>query len=430
MQQNLPSEKKEWFEENLKTLLQSLYDPAVLRICPLTAFLGAARRGDTVSILRDALLEGIEALKPGHNTPRDSRTWRIYTILRRRYVEQISQEIVAKDMGLSVRQLQREERIARQVLADHLWTRNNLDGRLNEIEPFMRKREAASLEKIDPVHNQEIEWLRESTAYQNTDITLFIQDVLATAGPILRLNQVDIRQHPPVEELRASLPASIVRQALLNILAVLSKTFPGGTITIQPSVLPKQLSICLDCHPPVAETTGKIQPALEKEQLLQQYEGAVPLVAVCEGTLSVTPLVEEPGWRTQMEIPLQRQIPVLVIDDNADALTLIERYFAGSSYRFYGERDAHLALALVEDIHPEAIMLDVMMPDQDGWTILGQLREHPSTSAIPVIICTILAQRDLALALGAADFLKKPINRPTLLAALDRLLASQPKATG
>jgi CheY-like chemotaxis protein len=66
-----------------------------------------------------------------------------------------------------------------------------------------------------------------------------------------------------------------------------------------------------------------------------------------------------------------------------------------------------------------------MMPGRDGWDLLGQFREHPVTQHVPVIICSILGQRDLAMALGAADFLRKPVTRQDLLAALDRLLASR-----
>jgi CheY-like chemotaxis protein len=65
-------------------------------------------------------------------------------------------------------------------------------------------------------------------------------------------------------------------------------------------------------------------------------------------------------------------------------------------------------------------VLDVMMPEQDGWTLLGQLREHPTTRGVPIIVCTILPQEQLALTLGAAEFIRKPVSRKTLLSALDR----------
>ena len=77
-----------------------------------------------------------------------------------------------------------------------------------------------------------------------------------------------------------------------------------------------------------------------------------------------------------------------------------------------------------------AILLDIMMPQRDGWTLLGQLREHPDTHAIPVIVCSILPQEQLALVLGAAAFLRKPVSRADLLRALAQLLESQNPAAG
>jgi CheY-like chemotaxis protein len=64
--------------------------------------------------------------------------------------------------------------------------------------------------------------------------------------------------------------------------------------------------------------------------------------------------------------------------------------------------------------------MDVMLPGMDDWDLLGRLRAHPRMHATPIIACTILPQEKLALALGAAGFLRKPISRETFLAALDR----------
>ena len=68
---------------------------------------------------------------------------------------------------------------------------------------------------------------------------------------------------------------------------------------------------------------------------------------------------------------------------------------------------------------PHLIVLDVMLPGIDDWELLGRLRAHPRTRAAPIIICTILPQKELALALGAAAFIRKPVSRPALLSALD-----------
>jgi CheY-like chemotaxis protein len=68
-----------------------------------------------------------------------------------------------------------------------------------------------------------------------------------------------------------------------------------------------------------------------------------------------------------------------------------------------------------------------MLPGLDDWEMLGRLREHPQTHGVPVIICTILPQEQLALALGAAAFLRKPVRREQLLAKLDQWADSPAK---
>jgi CheY-like chemotaxis protein len=67
-----------------------------------------------------------------------------------------------------------------------------------------------------------------------------------------------------------------------------------------------------------------------------------------------------------------------------------------------------------------------MLPGVDGWELLSQLREHPRLAAVPFLISTILPYGELASALGAAEFLPKPVSREALLAALDRQVRRRP----
>jgi Amt family ammonium transporter len=83
---------------------------------------------------------------------------------------------------------------------------------------------------------------------------------------------------------------------------------------------------------------------------------------------------------------------------------------------------------LAEACQPRAILLDIMMPGLDGWELLERLREHPRTGGVPVIVCSIVPQESLARLLGAADYIRKPVTRRALLAALDRHVNSLAKA--
>ena len=86
-------------------------------------------------------------------------------------------------------------------------------------------------------------------------------------------------------------------------------------------------------------------------------------------------------------------------------------------------RDAEQAFAQLRRGAPAAIFLDIMMPDQDGWDVLQRLLNHPEARLIPVIICSVLQQRDLALSLGATAFVQKPFSPESLLAVLNGVVA-------
>jgi CheY-like chemotaxis protein len=150
------------------------------------------------------------------------------------------------------------------------------------------------------------------------------------------------------------------------------------------------------------------------------------LVAPCGGRIRVQ---HEPGVLALVaEFPAVEQIPVLAIEDNADTVRLLERYLAGTCYRLQSVSRVEQALSLAARAAPRAIILDVVMPDIDGWESLQRLRQHPVTQDVPVLVCTILPEQELALSLGAADFVHKPFRRDELCRALDRLVDREAKA--
>src|SRR6185312_11368878 len=74
----------------------------------------------------------------------------------------------------------------------------------------------------------------------------------------------------------------------------------------------------------------------------------------------------------------------------------------------------------VRRLAPAAVILDIVLPGMDGWDVLAQLKADPSTAAIPVIIVSMLDERGRAVAVGASEYLVKPISKAALLAALHR----------
>jgi len=117
---------------------------------------------------------------------------------------------------------------------------------------------------------------------------------------------------------------------------------------------------------------------------------------------------------------------ILLVDDNPDTLRLFRRYLSGGGYRPIEARDGRQALELARQVQPRAIVLDIMLPSQDGWEILQALRHDLKTEHIPVVICSVLHQEELAQALSATAYLTKPVSRDALLATLRRVMARLP----
>ncbi len=106
---------------------------------------------------------------------------------------------------------------------------------------------------------------------------------------------------------------------------------------------------------------------------------------------------------------------ILVIDDDPQVHDLLGQMLSREGYRVEHATSGPDALTMVQKVRPAAILLDVMMPQVDGWTVLSALKRDPKLAGIPVIIVSMLDERPLGLSLGAAEFLTKPVDRAKLV---------------
>jgi signal transduction histidine kinase/CheY-like chemotaxis protein len=113
---------------------------------------------------------------------------------------------------------------------------------------------------------------------------------------------------------------------------------------------------------------------------------------------------------------------VLVIEDDPSALRLLREYLEPIGYRLRAASDGEQGLELARQHPPAAIILDVLLPTIDGWEVLRRLKDEPSLRDIPVIFVTVVDEREVGLALGAIDYLVKPIQRTALVACLARII--------
>lgn len=117
---------------------------------------------------------------------------------------------------------------------------------------------------------------------------------------------------------------------------------------------------------------------------------------------------------------------VLVVEDDPVIQLLVSEVLRGESYDVWTADDGAEGLALVQEDPPELVVLDVMMPNLNGYEVLEQMRREPPSAEIPVILLTALnSDEDVArgFAAGANDFIKKPFQTEDLLARVKALLA-------
>ncbi len=414
MTDTISTDPRQLLAELLREVLPRLYDPAWLQRSPL---LGVLTKGHSAKELHDVLVRAIAALQPGPDVPDHAVLWRNYHVLTYRFVEQSPQTEVAEDLNVSVRQLRRYEQMAVDALADALWRERNLSECMEQfLQSHGRSEEAPEAAQG---RDQELAWLRQSFPRVASSPQDLVRNVLRTIYPLADKMAVRLTCYMPEDLPPIAGQLAALRQALINLLTAAVHSAPGGVVHLAGRADEGGLALLVRATSPT--TQGETDSSAVVDESLSM---ARQLAEAFGATLTVRPKWGDSNERlfARMLLAQAREMQVLFVDDNADALRLFERYLEGTRYRMLPISEPERALDIASEARPDAIVLDVMIPGMDGWELLGRLREHPATCQIPVLVCTILPQEGLALALGAAAFIRKPISREAFLAALNRVL--------
>jgi signal transduction histidine kinase/DNA-binding response OmpR family regulator len=152
-------------------------------------------------------------------------------------------------------------------------------------------------------------------------------------------------------------------------------------------------------------------------------------------TFTVTlPLRRTPAPAPVAELPVPEPAgdgpTVLLVEDDQRSADLLTLYLTGAGFRVAVARDGEEGLALARRLHPQGIALDIILPRLDGWEFLARAKADPELASIPVVIVSMLDERGKGFALGAADYLVKPVRREALLDALRRHTAAPTDGAG
>jgi len=403
------------FQKLLRDALNHLWDPSYLQRTTLISVFDLEDRVNAATGLRRLLVDAIESLEPDAAEPPHSRAWRIYESLYYRYVQQLSQAEIADQLGISPRQLRREQRDALDVLATRLWKRFDV-GTKQLVGP--REEPASSVaSEVSSSIRQELSWLKGAPLETPTDPGKTLPAVIELIRPLATQQRVQLQLEIPRDLPQLAVNPVAVRQILLNLLGVaVSRTAAHNQVIVSVDSLPWELDFTIRRTGPAPD-----RPLTEDER--STIAVAEEMVRICGGRIQLHS--PEQALCARLSLPILEQLPILAIDDNAHTLQLLQRYTAGTRYRLIGAQNPENALSLAEEISPQVIVLDVMMPHIDGWELLGRLRQHPVTAHLPIVVCTILAQEKLALSLGASSLLRKPVTRQAFLSALDEQIAQR-----
>lgn len=391
------------FAALVRDALVHLYDVAHLQRHPLARLVAAplSPSRDAGKALRRLLLDTVEQLNPGDCPSPNDKEWRPYTILVRRYADGSSIEEIVDELGISLRQFHREHAKALQAVAAILW---------RHWQPESPESHLAPSEARSSDLHQEMDNL--GVVLEPLNLTLLVESVMRPAQALAGGHHVQLRIGTAADPVAARADPTLARQALLGVLTALIRARPAG-IEVVWGGAGENVLIEQRVQPPLPAGSDDLDQRLAAvAELMHRQGGRLEMINQAECLRAV-----------RLTFGSAQGARVLLIDDNERVLQLFERYLTAEGYSVARASGAEPALLSVERDLPQAIVLDVMMRNVDGWQLLERLRAIPSLQDVPIIVCSVLNEADLAFALGAQLYLKKPVSQQQMLAALRQVLA-------
>jgi CheY-like chemotaxis protein len=382
------------FHKQVKDALEHLHDAAYLQIHPLLSQLtdaGADSQQTRAQRLRAWLKNAIEQLRPTQDLPSSSPEWRSYLALRYRYIQRMNPLNIESELGISQRQLYRELNKGLDALATLLW-----EQRGQIAQPPARALDTQDLE------SELSQW---NLTRQNCNVCGLVEETLLTLRPMMQPRGIDIDLQVSADLPPVFVDATLARQALFNLLRLVVNR-AREDVVVGAGAQDKHVGIVI------------VANDVEIDRAAEDWRNAELLFNAQGGILD-----HNRAGQITILLPRPAQPRVLVIDDNPAIQQLYERYLAPHQYEVLHAQSGADALRLAAEAHPDVITLDVMMPNMDGWQVLRALAQNPATANIPVVICSVLREPETALALGARAYLKKPVDRLTLVETLAHVLA-------
>ena len=384
------------FEHALRDLLSHLRDVKYQAPMALFDVLGLSEN-DGTGPLQTALLTEIESLASDVNAPPASRSRRVYESLNLRFVHGLTQEEAAERLHMSVRHLQRVQGESIHQLAQEIW-RTYTASKLTPDEPVVSDWQTQA--------NKELASLQSGELNPVADMLETLESVLELVAVLGARHGIEIVLASVPKGLSTAVPRPALRQMLITAIGWTVRYMARGRMSLHTTIEDGCVKITAS-GPALAELhSAKTLPA----QDILLPSGTSSQAFIRDGHLYL--------W---LWLPAAGQRTVVVVEDNPDMVHFYRRCTSGTIYHIVHLTSDQQLVDQIEAMAPDVVVLDVMLPEIDGWQLLTHLHGRSTTRGIPVIMCSVIREEELAHALGAAHFLSKPVQPKVFIEALDRV---------
>lgn len=380
------NEPPETFLVQVRDCLAHLYDLGYLQGHALAP--KGANRGQ---LLRRLLMETVESLNPGPAIYFRAPQARPYNMLLLHYIERMTIQKAASELGISERQTYRELRDGETAVARLLWAQYEPPEEDDAIAEPAAPGDDGGQRDLEAVSLGELLRGAAATVQRLADQSnIGLQLDLQSSPEVRKADQAAARQ------ILVSLFSHVI-QAAAGDVSIRTLHYEGTTL----------LAFTFPSKARAGEEELAVDPIVQ--QLLQQVGWEYQQAGAAQG-------------RQQIEIRLKSSTQAIVlIDDDEGFAGLVKRYLNGLPFRLVTAQSGLQGIETARATQPALILLDVMMPGLDGWETLQRLQTAPDTMGIPLIICSVFNDPELARSLGARQLLPKPVSREGFLAALETI---------
>lgn len=375
--------------------------------------------------LRNLLLDAVETLRPVRAlSPSHATSARSYEVLSLRYVSSLTIDEIGDRLAVGGRQIYRDLRRAEE-----------------ELTALLEAQRAATFASPAPsepmptnIFQAELDTL---TRYQDVvELGALLQGAVRMVQALAAQKGVVLHYQHPQQPLPITATPSIAKEMLIQLLsALVQQSGAGHYLVVRTRVIDETIMaanrVAEQAQPGANGAVEVVISGQSHDQEGGERGGFAWENPLLQNALLMAQLLEmirvvRPPESQNHEVILRFDAlpvqvgrkPILIVEDNPGVSELYQRYLQGSAWRPELLANPTETLAAAQELRPAAIILDVLMPEMDGWSVLQTLRATPELAHIPVIICSVINDPELAAALGAVASLKKPLSRLELMEAL------------